>query len=237
MRVNRQTWIGGALKNMMSLKIYEMEHSPYCIPITQALTALGVDFERVAVPNWDRSAVIQATGGAYYQVPVLQHGDKVIYESSDKSLDIAHYIDTEFAHGRLFPADSAGLQEILVEHIENELESYAFRLCDIHYLPAIDDLVGRTMSLRHKERRFGRDCVDRWRADKMNLKAELDRLLARFDQTLRHRDFLLGTIPQYVDFALLGSLGNYTYRGYNKLAEEQNALSAWVERIRGFRYP
>ncbi len=220
----------------MNLKIYEMEHSPYCIPITQALTALGVDFDRVAVPNWDRSAVIQATKGAYYQVPILEHGDRVIYESSDKSLDIAQYIDKEFADGRLFPADSAGLQEILVEHIENELESYTFRLCDIHYLPAIDDLVGKTMSVRHKERRFGRGCVDQWRADKMNLKAELDRLLARFDQTLRHREFLFGSIPQYVDFALFGVLGNYTYRGYNKLAEDQNDLAAWVERIRDYRY-
>lgn len=220
----------------MSLKIYELEHSPYCIPITQALIALGVDFESVVVPSGDRSAVIQATKGAYYQVPVLEHGDRVIYESSDRSLDIAHYIDNEFADGRLFPADSAGLQEILVEHIENEVEGYTFRLCDIHYLPAIDDLVGRTMSVRHKERRFGRDCIDRWRANKMNLKAELDRLLARFDQTLRHRDFLLGTVPQYVDFALLGVIGNYTYRGYNKLSEDQTALAAWVERIREYRF-
>ena len=220
----------------MSLKIYELEHSPYCIPITQALTALGVDFDRVAVPNWDRSSVIQATKGAYYQVPILENGDRVVYETSDRSLDIAHYIDNELADGRLFPADSAGLQEILVEHIENEVEGYTFRLCDIHYLPAIDDLVGRTMSIRHKERRFGRGCVDRWRADKVNLKGELDRLLARFDQTLRHRDFLLDTVPQYVDFALLGVIGNYTYRGYNKLSEDQTALAAWVERIRDFRY-
>ena len=220
----------------MSLKIYEMEHSPYCIPITQALRALGVAFERLAVPNWDRSAVIQVTKGAYYQVPVLQHGNKVIYESSETSLDIAHYVDREFADGRLFPEESAGLQEILVEHIEGELEGNAFRLCDIHYLPAIDDLVGRITSIRHKERRFGRGCVDRWRANKLNLKAELDRLLARFDQTLRHREFLLGAIPHYVDFALFGVIGNYTYRGYNELAKDQDALTAWMERMRDYRY-
>jgi glutaredoxin 2 len=62
----------------MEVTVYEMEHSPFCIPVTQVLTALGIGFERVAVPNWDRSIVIEVTGGSYYQVPVLKHGDKVI---------------------------------------------------------------------------------------------------------------------------------------------------------------
>ena len=54
----------------MSVELYEMEHSPYCIPIAQALIALGVPYESKIVPNWDRGDVIRLTKGAYYQVPL-----------------------------------------------------------------------------------------------------------------------------------------------------------------------
>lgn len=47
----------------MSVELYEMEHSPYCIPIARALVALGVPYESKLVPNWDRSAVIRLTEG------------------------------------------------------------------------------------------------------------------------------------------------------------------------------
>ena len=221
---------------MMSITIYEMEHSPYCIPITQALKAFGQSYESVAVPNWDRSEVIRLTDGAYYQVPLLKHGDKLVLESGDQSIDIAEYVDKEFGGGRLFPAETAGLQQILVQHIENEVEGFTFKLCDIHYLPSIEDSVGRAMSVRHKERRFGRGCVDQWRENAAALREELDRLLGRFDQTLRHRPFLMGAEPQYVDYALFGVIGNYTYRGYNELASEHNGLRDWVARLDGFRF-
>jgi hypothetical protein len=54
---------------------------------------------------------------------------------------------------------------VLLEHIENELEGLTFKLCDINYLPAIENLVKRTMVNRHKERRSGRGCGDDRRAN------------------------------------------------------------------------
>ena len=84
-----------------TVKIYEMVHSPYCLPITQALAAFDVPYESIPVPNWDRSLIIRLTGGAYYQVPVLEHGDKIVFESSSESIDVARYVDTAFAGGAL----------------------------------------------------------------------------------------------------------------------------------------
>lgn len=220
----------------MSITIYEMEHSPYCIPITQALKAFGQSYESVSIPNWDRSEVIRLTEGAYYQVPLLKHGDRLIIESGDQSIDIAEYIDQEFGGNRLFPDDTAGLQQILVQHVENEVEGLTFKLCDIHYLPSIEDQVGRAMSIRHKERRFGRGCVDQWRENAAGLRKELNRLLERFDQSLRHRPFLMGSEPQYVDFALFGVIGNYTYRGYNELDSAHKAIREWSEKLAAFRF-
>jgi glutathione S-transferase len=220
----------------MSITLYEMAHSPYCIPITQALTALGQPFDRVAIPNWDRSEIIRLTNGAYYQVPVLKHQDKVVFESTNQSLDVALYIDAQFASGRLFPEETKGLQEILVGYIENDLEGLTFKLCDINDIPSIVDLVERTMSVRHKERSFGRGCIERWTQEKDSLKAQLDAMLERFNGTLKHRPFLFGAEPRYVDFALYGVIGNYTYRDYNQVSPRHEALQDWVTRLRDFRF-
>src|SRR5687767_13390621 len=79
---------------LMSLTIYQMEYSPFCIPITAALRASGAEFETREIPNWDRTELLRLTNGAYYQVPVLVHDGHVVTESSAESEDIARYVDT-----------------------------------------------------------------------------------------------------------------------------------------------
>jgi glutathione S-transferase len=111
----------------MSLTIYELPHSPYCLPIKRILQALKQPFAVEDVPNWDRRKVIELTGGAYYQVPVLVHDGKVIFESGAESNDVARYVDGTFAGGRLFPGTLAGLQDILVRHLDDEVEGVTFR--------------------------------------------------------------------------------------------------------------
>jgi glutathione S-transferase len=220
----------------MNVTIYEMAHSPYCIPITAALRACGVELARREIPNWDRSELLRLTGGAYYQVPVLEHDGRLVYESGAETLDVARYVDATFARGRLFPTRIEGLQAIVVEHIENEIEGRTFRLVDIHYVPAIADVAQRGMVVRHKERRFGRGCLEQWRAGAAQIRAEADALLVRFETTLRHTPFLFGDAPVYADFALFGILGNLTFRGWNQLTSEQHALAAWQERLAAWRF-
>jgi len=220
----------------MKPKIYEMAHSPFCIPITGALTCLGVEFERVEVPNADRSEIIRLTGGRYYQVPVLVRGGDTVFESTADSQDVAAYVDRTFAGGRLFPEATRGLQDILIQHIENDIESVTFKLVDPHYLDTIEDQVQRVMTRRHKERRFGPGCVERWRADAAELRAQADRLLGRFESLLRHSPFILGQSPVYVDFALYGVLGNLLFAGWNSLGESQGALRDWMARLAAHRF-
>jgi hypothetical protein len=50
---------------------------------------------------------------------------------------------------------------------------------DRYYLDTIEDLVNRVHTIRDKERRFGVCCVDRWREQRVELRCEADRLLAR----------------------------------------------------------
>src|SRR5688500_9650176 len=173
----------------MSITLYEMPHSPFCIPIARALAAAAVPFERVEVPNWDRRAIIELTGGDYYQVPVLVHEGQVIYESGAETQDVARYVDRVFCGGRLFPARLEGWQQILIHYLENEVEGVTFRLTDIHYVPAIEDLGARVMVIRHKERKFGRGCVDLWRRDAEKLRAEAEGHLDRFNAIVQNQPF------------------------------------------------
>lgn len=220
----------------MSVTLFEMAHSPFCIPIAQALTACGVGFERREVPNWDRSELLRLTDGAYYAVPVLEHDGRVIYESRADSQDVAQYVDRTFARGNLFPPRLDGLQAIVIDFLENEVESLTFKLADIHYIPAIPDVAARGMTVRHKERRFGRGCVEQWQRDAEVIRVQADALLARFETTLRHSPFLFGDTPVFSDFLLFGIIGNFTFHGWNELSPAQAALRKWCAVMSAHRF-
>jgi glutathione S-transferase len=220
----------------MSLSIYQFAHSPYCLPITRALEALGVPHEIQNISNADRREIIALTNGAYYQVPVLEHDGRVIFESGTDTLDVAHYVDEHFANGRLFPAEHEGFQRLIITHLEDDVEGVTFRLVDPPYIARIGDVIERTMIIRHKERKFGRGCVDDWAARREELTRRAQELLEPYELTLGHRTFLFGDTPIYADFALFGILGNLTYQDYNSLPEGFSALAEWFKRIQQFRF-
>jgi glutathione S-transferase len=161
-----------------------MAHSPCCIPVTAALGAFGVAFRRVEVPNWDRLVVAEVTGGRYYAVPVLVDGGQVVFESGDASQDVVRYTGREFAGGRLFRPRHDGVQAVLCCYLEEHVESVTFKCIDPDYIDAIPDVAARTMVVRHKERKFGRGCVERWREERPALCAEAERHFAPFNNNL-----------------------------------------------------
>ena len=210
----------------MRTVLYEMAHSPFCIPIARVLEACGIPFERREIPNWDRSELLRLTNGSYYAVPVLVHDGHTVWDG-DESL--AAYLDRTFAKGQMFPKHLAAAQDCVIDFIEQQLEDRTFKLVDIHYIPSIPDVANRGMTVRHKERKFGRGCVDAWRRDASQIRAEVDRLLERFETTLSVQSFLFGERPVYADFLLFGILGNLTFNGWNRLS--QPALLDWQSRM------
>jgi glutathione S-transferase len=220
----------------MALTVYQMPHSPYCIPITQALLACGVKFLTVDITPHTREEVIAASGGKFYHVPLLTDGGRVIGESSTVSLDVARYVDRKYAKGRLFPKPLEAPNLCLTRFIENDLEGAGFKLADPFYIDTFADPVARTLMIRHKERAFGRGCIEAWRADRKALAARFDELLTDFETTLRHSPFLLGDVPVYADFALFGVIGNATWNGWNKLSPKRTGLAAWRKRLAAFRF-
>jgi glutathione S-transferase len=211
------------------IELIQFPWSPFCIVERRILEFAGVPFKITNIPSNDRSLVWKLTRQRYYCVPILRHRKAVIFEVSDESQVIAKYIDNQFRLG-LFPWDQEGVQSVIWRYIENEIEGVGFKLNDIYWrrvVPPADQLG----FLRHKERKFGRGCLEQWRAEQKELLAQLELRLVPFEEMLLHRPFLLGDRPRFVDFDLYGMLGNFLYSGQYRLPPAHTRLRQWHRRM------
>ncbi len=197
------------------LTLIQFPWSPFCITIRRILERNGIPHRIRNVPSHDRSAVIRATKGRGYTVPCIIDGKTAVADFTDFGQEVARYLDRKYKLG-LFPRDKEGLQTILARYIENDLESVGFRVNDSYVLPSLP-LVERVMQFRHKERKFGKGCLDQWARDRKQLIAQFEELLRPMDNILASSPFLLGDKPLFVDYDLFGILGNYLYNGHTKL--------------------
>lgn len=212
------------------IHLIQLPYSPFCLAIRRLLDYAGA---RYRVTNLtaasDRALIWRLTKQRYYQVPIIQDGRTVVFETNEDSQVVAKYLDTQLGLG-LFPREWAGLQQVLWYYFEHEVEAVAFKLNDAHYrdwLPEPEWLP----FLRHKERRFGRGCLDQWRQQQAPLQAELIYKLAPCEQLLLSKPFLLGPRPFFVDFNLYGILANYLYGGGQELPAAYPLLRDWYTRL------
>ncbi|MBI4325464.1 MAG: glutathione S-transferase N-terminal domain-containing protein [Chloroflexi bacterium] len=211
------------------IELIQFPWSPFCIVQRRILEYARVRFKIINIPNGDRSLVWRVTRQRYYQVPVIQDGKMVVFETDENSQVIAKYLDAKLKLG-LFPREWAGLQAILWRYFENEIEEIGFKLNDIYYeemVPPAD----RLAFLRHKERKFGRGCLEQWRSQQNQLLEELTRRLLLCEQMLVNRPFLLDPQPRFVDFDLFGMLGNFLYSGHYELPAACTQLNLWHQRM------
>jgi glutathione S-transferase len=211
------------------IELIQFPWSPFCIVQRRILEFSGIPFKITNIPSQDRSLVWKLTKQRYYGVPIVRDGKNVIFEVNDDSQVIAKYLDEELDL-ELFPTRWRGVQSVLWNFIENEIEGATFRLNDIYYkenVPAGEQL----LFLRFKERKFGRGCIDQWRKDqKLWLKKLEDRLIP-FEIILSHQPFLLDERPRFVDFDLFGMLDNFLYSGHYKLPARHKEIQKWHTRM------
>ena len=217
------------------IRLIQFPWSPYCLVQRRILEYSGAPFKIVNIPPSDRSKVWRLTRERYYGVPILEDKGHVVFELNDNSQVIAKYLDAKLQLD-LFPLEWEGVQKILWLHIENEIESFTFRLNDARYRDFVPK--GEQLAyLRHKERKFGRGCLDQWLEQRANLKAELEQYLVAFEQMLSHKQFLLGSAPFFVDFDLWGMLANYLYSGRNRLPASLPEIKKWYGRMSRIKVP
>jgi len=211
------------------IELIQLPWSPYCLVQRRILEFAGVPHKVTNIPPNDRSLVWRLSRGRYYAVPLLRDGRTVVFETDEHSQVIAKYLETKLKLG-LFPPQWDGLQRILWRYLEDDIEGVTFKLNDIHYqefVPRAEQLAW----LRHKERKFGRGCVDQWRAGQRALVGELTGLLLPLEQMLGTRRFLLDDRPRFVDFDLWGMLANFLYSGHYRIPASRPRLRAWHRRM------
>ena len=177
----------------------------------------------------DRSFVWKLTKERYYAVPVIRDGRNIVFETGEDSQVIGKYLDQKLKLG-LFPANLEGEQSILWRYIENDIEGLTFKLNDAYYRENVAK-ADQLSYIRHKERKFGRGCLDQWLADNKKLQAQLAERLLPFEEMLTYRPFLLGDRPRFVDFDLMGMLDNFLYSGHYKLPANRPQITKWYRRL------
>lgn len=211
------------------IELVQFPWSPFCIVQRRILEFAGVRFKTINIPNGDRSLVWKLSKQRYYGVPVIKDGRNVVFELNEDTQVIAKYLDQKFSLG-LFPPELEGVQSILWRYIENEIEGPCFKLTDIHWRELIPPQ-DRLLFVRHKERKFGRGCLDHWRAQEGELLHQLEDRLAPFEEMARHRAFLIADRPRFVDFDLFGMLGDLLYTGHYQLPKAHTHLVRWHQRM------
>ena len=211
------------------IELIQFPWSPFCLVQRRILEFAGVRFRAVAVPINDRTAVWRMTRQRYYQVPVIRDGRTVVFETDEESQVIAKYLDAKLQLG-LFPPEWAGVQNLIWRAIESDVEGLTFKLNDAHFrefVPKRDQLGYQ----RHKERRFGRHCLDHWQARQGEMLAALTQKLQPFETMLGTRPWLLDGRPRFVDFDLWGMLANFLYSGHYELPAPHARLRDWYGRM------
>jgi glutathione S-transferase len=212
------------------IELIQFPWSPFCIVQRRLLEFSGARFKVTNLKlTGDRSLIWKLTKERYYAAPIIRDGRNVVFETAEDSQVIGKYLDQKLKLG-LFPAELEGEQFILWRYIENEIEGLGFKLNDIYYREFVKP-ADQLSFIRHKERKFGRGCIEQWGAQQKQLQTQLAERLLPFEEMLSHRPFLLGDRPRFVDFDLYGMLGNFLYSGHYKLPVNRPQISKWYRRL------
>ncbi len=218
------------------IELVQFPWSPFCIVQRRILEYAGAKFKIINVPNTERSLVWKLTKGRYYGVPIIKDGKTVVFETDDNSQVIGKYLDDKFQLG-LFPREGEGVQSILWRCIESEVEGCGFKLNDVYWQEFVPESEWWAF-VRHKERKFGRHCLEQWQNQQAQLLEGFAQSLLPFDEMLLDHSFLLEERPRFVDFDLYGMLGNFLFSGHYDLPAAHSRLKEWhgrMTRIRSVR--
>jgi glutathione S-transferase len=210
------------------LTLIQFPWSPFCITARHILERNGVPFRLRNIVYHERTSIIRATNGRGHTVPCVLDGNHAVCDVTDFGQEVARYIDRRFKL-RLFPTEIEGIQLILSRYIENELEMVGFKVNDSYIIPS-RQLEERVMLIRHKERKFGRGCLQEWTSHRTYLRAQFEDLLKPLDNILASSPFLILDRPVFVDYNLFGVIENYLFNGKTRLPALPN-LRQWHRRM------
>jgi glutathione S-transferase len=211
------------------IELIQFPWSPFCLVQRRILEYASVPFKITNIPSHDRTLIWRLTRHRYYGVPIIRDGRTVVFETDENSQVIAKYIDGKYQLD-LFSKPFRGVDRILWRFIEDQIEGPCFKLNDIYWEQFVPK-AGRLAFLRHKERKFGRGCLQHWRTQQEALLAELTQKLVPFEMMLADRPFLLQAEAHFIDFDLWGMLANFLFTGHYQLPAIHTCLNEWYGRM------
>jgi len=211
------------------IELIQFPWSNFCLVQRRLLEYAGEPFKTTNIPVTDRSLVWRLTRQRYYNVPIVRDGRIIVFETDPYSQVVAKYIDGKFQLN-LFPTSFRGVDRILWRFIEDNVEDPCFKLNDVYWEELVPK-AQRLAFLRHKERKFGRGCIDQWRAQEAQLLGQLTEALVPFESMLAERPYLLHGRPHFIDFDLWGMLAGFLYTGHYQLPVVHSGLNEWFARM------
>jgi glutathione S-transferase len=211
----------------MAARLYQFISSPFCAKVRKILDFKGVDHEVIEVDYLERKELLHASGQIMVPALTLESGETIV-----DSARIAMRLEELYPEPTLLPPGWAGMHRVLADHIDNAIEDAIFRA-------AIPDELAfwrargpdREAFWRLiRDRKYGAGFVDRMVAEHQTHQARALEALARFEDALSERPFLLGRIG-LADFALYGQLYYFAFTGELKLPSELKNLLEYFGRI------
>ena len=215
------------------IELIQFPFSSFCLVQRRILEYSGVLFKITNIPSTDRTLVWRLTRQRYYGVPIVRDGRTVVFETDEYSQVVAKYIDGKLQLN-LFPTSFRGVDRIMWRYIEDKVEDPCFKLNNVYWEKLVPK-GERLAFVRHKERKFGRGCLDQWREQRPQLLAQLTDALVPFECMLAERPYLLQTRPHFIDFELWGMLACFLYTGDYKFPAVHTSLNEWYARMSKLR--
>lgn len=200
------------------MRLYRAPFSTNVERVALALAHKGIDVESVWIEYGDRSPVERVSGQPL--VPVLEFDDgSVVFDS----MQIVRVLEERFAQAPLYPADAAGRARV------------------IRFIDWFDDVW--KVAPNAIEAEIGRARPDVERIDE--LAAQMNAALARFEEMLEGREYLMGPQFSAADCAAYPFLKYAAWRdpaddelfhrvldGYQQLDDDDHPrLAAWIARM------
>jgi glutathione S-transferase len=218
---------GSALGIYFGMKIYGFAYSPYVRKVEMLLELAGLQYEHVEVSYGDRSELVGLTGGSV-EVPVAVDDDGTVTADSRA---ICERILRGGAAERLLPAPLEGPIWAYADFCDGPLEDVLFRIATPDLTEQKATPAERALFVYIKERKFGKGCVEAWRAQREELLARGRRLLAPTLQTLARVPFVFGQRPTLADAALYGTLAMLQGASSGQVAALSGQLAEYMERL------
>lgn len=215
----------------MGLKLYELlgaddrRFSPYCWRTRMALAHKGLEAEIIPCKFTDKH--LFAFSGQD-KVPVLQDGDKVVFDS----WDIACYLEDAYPErpslfgGTIGRAEARFFNEWLPTLSRPWLLANLKNIFD-HAHP--DD---KKYFRASREQRFGKS-LEQLHAERQKHLGAMEAALTPLRAVLEHQPYFCGAVPAYADYIVFGTFQWARSISPERLLEKADILYLWRDRMLG----